>query len=79
MLRKAAARDYGVEPGGGVRSDQMQVRAVAFGNSQSERNSQRDRDIETIWYGEFERLQAMIGRAAAESRSRERCLSEPFR
>lgn len=61
VLRKAAARDYGVELGGGVRSDQMQVRAVAFGNSRTARNSQRDRDMETIWCGEFGRLQAMIG------------------
>ena len=38
----------------------MQVRAVAFGNSESARDPVRDRDMETIWCGEFGRLQALV-------------------
>ena len=44
------------------RSDLLQVRAVAFGNSTETRETSRDRDIETIWCGEFERLQSLIAK-----------------
>lgn len=60
VLRKAANPGYGVELSGGSKSDLLQVRAVAFGNSTETRDTSRDRDIETIWCGEFERLQSLI-------------------
>ncbi|MBR1272901.1 hypothetical protein JQ629_36075 [Bradyrhizobium sp. AUGA SZCCT0222] len=60
VLRKAANPGYGVELSGGSKSDLLQVRAVAFGNSTEMRDISRDRDIETIWCGEFERLQSLI-------------------
>ena len=61
VLRKAANPGYGVELSGGSKSDLLQVRAVAFGNSTDARDTSRDRDIETIWCGEFERLQSLVG------------------
>jgi hypothetical protein len=62
VLRKAANPGYGVELSGGSKSDLLQVRAVAFGNSTDARDRSRDRDIETIWCGEFERLQSLIAK-----------------
>jgi hypothetical protein len=62
VLRKAANPGYGVELSGGSKSDLLQVRAVAFGNSTEARDTSRDRDIETIWCGEFERLQSLIAK-----------------
>ncbi len=54
-LRKPATPGYGVELGGdGAR---LQVRAVAFSAA---RDTGRDRDIETIWCGEFAHLQALV-------------------
>jgi len=62
VLRKAANPGYGVELSGGSQSDLLQVRAVAFGNSTETRDASRDRDIETIWCGEFQRLQSLIAK-----------------
>jgi hypothetical protein len=62
VLRKAANPGYGVELSGGSKSDLLQVRAVAFGDSTETRDTSRDRDIETIWCGEFERLQSLIAK-----------------
>src|SRR5258707_4319463 len=62
VLRKGANPGYGVELSGGSKSDLLQVRAVAFGNSAETRDTTRDRDIETIWCGEFERLQSLIAK-----------------
>jgi hypothetical protein len=60
VLRKASNPDYGVELGGGTKSDRLQVRAVAFGNALSPRNPSRDRDMETVWCTEFERLRTLV-------------------
>lgn len=57
VLKKAATPGYGVEVGGKADTGRMQVRAVALG---SERDRSRDRDIETLWCGEFSRLQALL-------------------
>jgi hypothetical protein len=62
VLRKAANPGYGVELSGGSKSGLLQVRAVAFGHSTETRDTSRDRDIETIWCGEFERLQSLIAK-----------------
>lgn len=60
VLRKAANPEYGVELGGGTKSDRLQVRAVAFGSAQSPRNTSRDLDMEAVWCSEFQRLQTLV-------------------
>jgi hypothetical protein len=40
----------------------MQVRAVGIGNPAEARDPVRDRDMETIWCGEFERLQSLVAK-----------------
>ncbi|MBT2339952.1 MULTISPECIES: hypothetical protein [Pseudomonas] len=57
VLRKTATPGYGVEVGGKADNGRLQVRAVALS---SDRDRTRDRDIETIWCGEFQRLQALL-------------------
>jgi hypothetical protein len=60
VLRKAVNPDYGVELGGGTKSNRLQVRAVAFGDAQSPRNASRDRDMEGVWCSEFQRLRTLV-------------------
>jgi hypothetical protein len=57
VLRKAATPGYGVEVGGKADNGRLQVRAIALS---SDRDKARDRDIETIWCSEFQRLQALL-------------------
>ncbi|APC21777.1 hypothetical protein [Pseudomonas protegens] len=57
VLRKSATPGYGVEVGGTADNGRLQVRAVALS---AQRDTQRDKDIETIWCGEFQRLQALL-------------------
>jgi hypothetical protein len=57
VLRKTATPGYGVELGGKADNGRLQVRAVAL---TSNHDKLRDRDIETIWCGEFERLQRLL-------------------
>jgi hypothetical protein len=63
VLRKAANPGYGVELSGGSKSDLLQVRAVGIGSSAETRDANRDRDMETIWCGEFVRLKALVAKA----------------
>lgn len=63
VLRKPANPGYGVELSGGSLTDVMQVRAVGIGNPSEARDAGRDRDMETIWCGEFERLQSLVAKA----------------
>lgn len=57
VLRKSATPGFGVEVGGKAENGRLQVRAVALGTDHDKR---RDRDIETIWCGEFQRLQQLL-------------------
>jgi hypothetical protein len=57
VLRKTATPGVGVEVGGNAESGRLQVRAVALS---ADHDARRDRDIETIWCGEFQRLQALL-------------------
>ncbi len=57
VLKKAATPGYGVEVGGRADGGRLQVRAVALA---TDRDRARDRDIETLWCGEFGRLQALL-------------------
>jgi hypothetical protein len=63
VLRRAASPGYGVELSGGSQSDLLQVRAVGIGNPTDARDTSRDSDMETIWCGEFQRLQALVGKS----------------
>ena len=63
VLRKAANADYGVELGGGTKTERLQVRAVAFGGGQVERNTLRDRDMEATWCSEFQQLRTLLSKS----------------
>lgn len=63
VLRKPANPGYGVELSGGSQTDLMQVRAVGLGNPADPRDAGRDKDMETIWCGEFDRLQSLVAQA----------------
>jgi hypothetical protein len=65
ILRKASSPDYGVEVGGG-QGDKMQLRVVAFSTHGEARDTTRDRDIETIWCGDFGRLQASLTESGSD-------------
>jgi len=56
----------GVELSGGSQADVMQVRAVGIGNPAEARDPIRNRDMETIWCGEFERLQSLVAKAGGK-------------
>jgi hypothetical protein len=62
VLRKPANPGYGVELSGGSQADVMQVRAVGIGNPADARDAGRDRNMETIWCSEFERLQSLVAK-----------------
>ncbi|MDC7718631.1 hypothetical protein PQU95_15595 [Vogesella sp. DC21W] len=55
VLQKPSLPGYGVEIGGNTEGERLQVRAVAFS---ANRDTSRDRDVETIWCGEFSKLQS---------------------
>ncbi|MGY2844230.1 hypothetical protein ACVIWU_005897 [Bradyrhizobium sp. USDA 4509] len=63
VLRKPANPGYGVELSAGSQADIMQVRAVGIGDPTEVRDAGRDRDMETIWCSEFERLQSLVAKA----------------
>lgn len=63
VLRKTSTPGYGVEIGGRAQEGRLQVRAVSLSGAH-ERS--RDRDIETIWCGEFTRLQALLAQGGNE-------------
>lgn len=63
VLRKPATPGYGLEVGGKADNGRLQLRAVALN---ANRDSQRDRDIETLWCGEFQRLQALLAALGGE-------------
>ncbi|MBF3301187.1 hypothetical protein HKW73_07845, partial [Pseudomonas aeruginosa] len=63
VLRKPATPGYGLEVGGKADNGRLQLRAVALN---ANRDNQRDRDIETLWCGEFQRLQALLAAQGGE-------------
>lgn len=63
VLRKTSSPGYGVEVGGRAESGRLQVRAVSLTNT---RDSTRERDIETIWCGEFNRLRTLLADRGSE-------------
>ncbi|MEB1894700.1 hypothetical protein VDR81_20980 [Xanthomonas campestris pv. campestris] len=63
VLRKAATPGYGVEVGGRAETGRLQVRPVSLTDT---RDRSRDRDIETIWCGEFTRLRSLLAKRGSE-------------
>ena len=57
VLKKPSLPGYGVEIGGAADATRLQVRAVALSAG---RDTGRDRDVETIWCGDFGKLQVLI-------------------
>jgi hypothetical protein len=66
VLRKASHPGYGVELSGGAKSDLLQVRTVGIGGSAESWDLNRDRDMETIWCSEFERLKTLVAQAGGD-------------
>lgn len=67
VLRKQSDPAHGVElAGGGPQSDVLQVRAVALGDPSRAREAADDRETETIWCGEFDRLKALVAQSGGE-------------
>lgn len=60
VLRKGSDPNHGVELVGGGQSDMLQVRAVALGNPSLARAPADDREVETIWCDDFDRLKALV-------------------
>ena len=57
VAKKASLPGYGVELGGQAHTGRLQIRTVAFS---AKRDTSRDKDVETIWCGEFSRLQTLL-------------------
>jgi hypothetical protein len=60
VVHKPGMSDYGVELGSPADAARLQVRLVGAANPLTPRNAQRDRDQETIWCSDFERLRAVM-------------------
>ncbi|MBW7983325.1 hypothetical protein [Enterobacillus tribolii] len=57
VIGKPATPGYGLELGGGAESPRFQARTVAFS---AERDTRRDEDIDALWCGEHQQLQALL-------------------
>ncbi|WP_322048087.1 hypothetical protein [Paraburkholderia sp. J67] len=57
VVKKPSLPGYGVEVGGQAQASRLQVRAVALS---ANRDATRDKDVETIWCGDFGKLQALL-------------------
>ncbi|WMY10915.1 hypothetical protein [Paraburkholderia phenoliruptrix] len=57
VVKNPALPGYGVEIGGQAQASRLQVRAVALS---ANRDSARDKDVETLWCGDFGRLQEFL-------------------
>lgn len=65
VVRKPGQVDYGVEFGAPASIDRFQVRLVGSDNPATPRSEERDRDAETIWCGDFDRLQESLSKTGA--------------
>ena len=65
VVRKPHETAYGVEFSAPAAGGAFQVRVVADGAQQ--RNTQRDREVEEAWCGEFARLQSLLGKDGFET------------
>jgi hypothetical protein len=61
VLRRAANPDMGIEITGIHSAERIQIRPVRFGQADTAGNKSKDRDIETMWCSDFDRLKGKIG------------------
>ena len=61
VVRRAANAEMGVQVSGMHGGGRVQFRPVRFGPSSSARDMHKDRDIETIWCSDFDRLKERFG------------------
>ena len=61
VVRRAANAEMGVQVSGMHGGGRVQFRPVRFGPSSSARDTRKDRDIETIWCSDFDRLKERFG------------------
>ena len=66
VVRKSAQLDYGVELSGSAENGHLQVRAVRFSSHDSQQNSRRDDEIETVWCSEFGELKKALAENGGE-------------
>lgn len=57
VVKNPAVPGYGVEVGGQAQASRLQVRAVALTGN---RDVTRDKDVETLWCGDFGKLQELL-------------------
>lgn len=61
VLRRAANPDMGVQITGIDSAERVQIRPVRFGQTDTAADKSKDRDIETMWCSDFDRLKGKIG------------------
>ncbi len=66
VLRRAANPEVGLEVSGGTANERLQLRPVRFAVPGTTGDASRDRDIETIWCGDFDRLQDSLAKLDAD-------------
>lgn len=59
VAKKPSLPGYGVEIGGQARTGRIQVRTVAV---TADRDTRRDKDVESLWCSEFSRLQELLAK-----------------
>jgi hypothetical protein len=60
IIRKPGSTDYGVEIAASSEVARLQVRLVGAEQPTTARSSQRDKDQETIWCGDFDKLRSLL-------------------
>ncbi len=66
VVRRPGGGDYGVELAAPGAAERVQVRLVGSASPAAPRDARRDRDAETVWCGDVERLRSLFGAAGGE-------------
>ncbi|MBN9682275.1 MULTISPECIES: hypothetical protein [unclassified Corallococcus] len=66
VVRKPGVADYGIELGAPADAARVQVRLVGSNGTQHDRKPERDRDMETVWCGEFQQLRERLKEEGTE-------------
>ena len=66
VVRRPGNADYGVELAAPGAAERVQVRLVGSARPAAPRDARRDRDAETTWCGDVDRLRSLIGEAGGE-------------